>query len=263
MRPLGQQDLFPRGPLRRLVRRVYVFAEIDSTNAFLLKHAHELPDGTVAWTEFQTAGRGRQGRVWQAPRASSVLLSVLLHEPPESGLLRDASQVACIAACEAIERATEVQPAVRWPNDIIVDGRKVGGVLTESRAAANGAIGVNRALVVGIGINCYQQAGHFSDDLRGKATSLEMVSSHPLDRAVLTASLLERLDAWLTSGNDAAWRDEWLRRCGDLGARVQLEHDGRMFCGTVIEITQDGELVVHLDNGTRRHFAAETTSRIE
>src|SRR5262245_2034057 len=156
-RPLCASDFPPPGELRRLGRAVHCFANIDSTNAFLLSHAAELPDGTLAVAEHQTAGRGRLRRVWSAPRGSSVLLSVLLHESADSGLLREASLLACVATCNAVESDAGIIAAVRWPNDVTVAGRKLAGVLAESTPLPDG----RRALVIGIGLNCLQQRGHF------------------------------------------------------------------------------------------------------
>jgi BirA family biotin operon repressor/biotin-[acetyl-CoA-carboxylase] ligase len=264
MRPLGQADLLPNGPLKRLGRSVHTSPEIDSTNAYLLSRVAELPDGAVAWAEFQKAGRGRQGRAWVAPRGSSILLSVLLHEPDNSTLGMHASHIACLAACEAIEQTTDCRPAVRWPNDVVLEGRKVGGVLTESRALPVTANALaRRAVVIGIGINCFQQPGHFPPHLRNLATSLEIASRHPVQRAALAARLLERLDEMIVHADRTDWRAEWLRRCEDLGTRIRVGHDGAIWSGTIVEVAESGDLIVQLDDGARRQFASETTTRLE
>ena len=137
-----------------------MLAEVASTNSFLLEHAATCIDGTLACAEFQTAGRGRHNRVWQAPRGSSILLSILLVEPAESPLIPLAALLAALAAAEAIEAATTCQPALRWPNDIVVGSRKLGGVLAEA-AHREPLPQPTRSLVLGIGLNCYQQRGHF------------------------------------------------------------------------------------------------------
>jgi BirA family biotin operon repressor/biotin-[acetyl-CoA-carboxylase] ligase len=269
-RPLTAADLLPHGPLTRLGRQLFVHDTLGSTNTFLLDNAATAGDGAVAWAEFQTAGRGRLGRQWQAPRGSSVILSVLLIEPVGSALPTRATMLAALAACEAIEAATDCAPAVRWPNDIVLGGHKLGGVLAESRplAAPSGAVvqTAQRAVVIGIGINCLQQPGHFAGELAGKATSLECAVAHAVNRAPVAAGVLARLDHWLAAGaRDAAgWQrisEQWRARCADLGSRVTLEHDGRRFSGTVLEITGDGDLVVELEQGGRRRFASANTTR--
>jgi len=263
-RPLTVEDLLPRGPLGRLGRRVFMHDTVDSTNQFLLERAGELDDGAVACAEFQTAGRGRLGRRWQAPRGSSVLFSVLLHEPANSPLLSAGAMLAALAACEAIEAATDCTPGVRWPNDILRAGRKLGGVLAESCALPGAA---SRALVIGVGLNCLQHRAHFRGELARTATSLECECAHPVSRPAVAAALLERLDHWLARCRQelAAWSDirsAWQRRCEDVGTRVTLEHDGRTYTGTALEIAATGELVVALDDGARRQFDALNTTRL-
>jgi len=259
---LTKDTLFPRGPLGRLGRNVLLFNEIESTNACLLARAAELPDGTVACAEYQTAGRGRLGRSWEAPRGAAVLISVLLKEPADSRLVALATLVGALAACEAIEQATLCRPTVRWPNDIVLSGRKAGGVLVESTPVPPAA---TRALAIGVGINCLQQRGHFAGALAHTATSLEIESPQPVDRGAVARHLLECLDAHLASPateHDArAILAAWKRRCEDLGAHVSLQHDRHTYAGTVLDIDDNGDLLVQLDEGARRYFAAATTTR--
>ena len=262
--PLTAADLLSRGPLRRLGKRVFVHEAVDSTNQFLLARASELDDGAVAYAEFQTAGRGRLGRRWEAPRGSSVLLSLLLREAPDNPLFSLGALLAAVAVCEAIEAATDCAPGVRWPNDIVRGGRKLGGILAESCGLPGTA---DRALVIGVGINCLQQRGHFKGDLAQMATSLECECSHPVNRAAVAAALLARLDDWLARcrSQPTVWgqvRSAWQARCEDVGTRVTLEHDGRTYRGTALEISDAGDLVVALDDGARRQFVAANTTRL-
>jgi len=262
-RPLNAAALRPAAPLRCLRGPVFTLDTVDSTNAFLLARAGELADGSLAVAEYQTAGRGRLGRRWEAPRGAAVLLSVLLHEPADSPLLTLAALLGAVAACEAVAAQTDCHPAVRWPNDIVLAGRKLGGVLAETRTGPEPRA---RALVLGVGLNCWQQHGHFAGALADKATSLETAADTPVDRAALARALVASLDRWLTSVRGTAdgpahLRDAWRAFCADLGTRITLEHDGRTWFGTLVDITDDADLIVQLDEGGRRHFAAATTTR--
>ncbi|MBU0616288.1 MAG: biotin--[acetyl-CoA-carboxylase] ligase, partial [Planctomycetes bacterium] len=244
--PLTVTDLFPAGPLHRLGRRVDLFPELDSTNAYLLRHAADLGDGTVAAAEFQTTGRGRQGRRWLAPRGSSILLSVLLIEPAGSPRFTHAASLAATATAEAVEAGTACRPALRWPNDLVVAGKKLGGVLAESTPLPS-AGQPRRALVIGIGLNCLQQPGHFQPELANNATSLEIECPQPVDRRDLARRLVQRLDARLSdqraTNDDWHWLHEaWAARCDDFGARVTLEENSRRYTGTVLEIADNGDL---------------------
>jgi BirA family biotin operon repressor/biotin-[acetyl-CoA-carboxylase] ligase len=265
--PVTKAVLLPHGPLQRLGRELFIFDDVDSTNAWLLAQAAELPDGTVASAEYQSAGRGRLGRRWEAPRGSSVLLSVLLREPPDSPLTRRVTVLAALAACEAIELVTLCRPEVRWPNDLVIGGRKLGGVLVEATPLPPrlGTPAGTRAVVVGIGVNCLQQRGHFPAELADQATSLELESPQPVDRTAVGRHLLERLDANLVAASQSdAWPGllrAWKARCDEVGGRVELQQDRRSFSGTVLDISEDGHLLVHLDEGGCRYFDASTTTR--
>lgn len=260
-RPLTESDLLPQGPLRRLGRRVFVRDTVDSTNALLLREAPRAGDGALAWAEVQTAGRGRLGRRWEAPRGSSILLSALLLEPPDSPLLAWAALLGAVAACEAVEATTDCTPSVRWPNDIVLEGRKLGGILAESCP-----LGDRSALVIGVGLNCLQQPGHFPPALIHTATSLECATIQPVQRAAVAAALVAHLDAWLLRagrepGRGSDLRAAWRARCADLGTRLTLEQNGRRFTGTLLDISSHADLILQLDQGGRRHFDAATTTR--
>ncbi len=273
-RPLTPADLRPSAEPLRVGRVIRALETIDSTNTFLRQHASELGDGAVAWAEHQAAGRGRQGRRWESPRGAGVLLSVLLREPESSALVGLAAIVGALAACEAVSAASLCRPVVRWPNDLYVNGRKLGGVLAECFAwpdAAGPPGGAMQSatrcvgLVIGVGINCLQQAGHFDPTLRESATSLEIESREPVDRATVARALLERLDAWCAACAASGGRREvlsaWKRHCSELGSRIVLDSAGRTYAGTIIDVTDEGDLLVQLDEGGRAHFAAATTTR--
>ncbi|MBN2447804.1 MAG: biotin--[acetyl-CoA-carboxylase] ligase [Phycisphaerae bacterium] len=264
--PLTHDELLPASPLQRLGSAVHILETIDSTNTHLASRVGELPDGTVAWAEFQTSGRGRHNRKWLAPRGSSIVLSVLLYEPPGSALIAGGTLLAALAVCEAIENATDCHANVRWPNDIVIDGRKLGGVLAESTSVPADTNG-RRAVIIGIGLNCLQHRSHFPPELTESATSLEIESITPIRRARVAAALLRHLDGHVTPSNPspARWRtllSSWKARCDDLGARVELQQDARRVSGTVLDITEEGDLLVQLDEGGRRRFESATTTRL-
>jgi BirA family biotin operon repressor/biotin-[acetyl-CoA-carboxylase] ligase len=260
-RPLTIADFPPPSELVRLGRAIHCFETIDSTNAFLLMHAGGLFDGALAVAEQQSAGRGRLQRTWAAPRGSSVLLSVLLHEATDSSLLRDATLVASLAACRAVEGTTGCRPAVRWPNDLVIGMRKLAGVLAESTPLGGG----RRALVIGIGLNCLQQRGHFDGELAERATSLEIESSVAIDRGVVARELVRQLDRVLTRAADvrgsAELREEWRARCEDRGRSVTLHVGHQTHRGTIVDIDPVGDLIVQLDTGERKAFEAATATR--
>ena len=266
-RPLTTTDLTAAGPLRRLGTHLVCLGDVDSTNTYLRQRADLLPDGAVVSAEWQSAGRGRHGRRWLAPRGSSVMLSILLHESTDSPLLGGATLAASLAVCEALAAATTCTMMLRWPNDLVSNGRKLAGVLAESTPLAGDAPpDRRRALIIGIGVNCLQQAGHFPPELSESATALEIESATPIDRAAIAGALLARLDLRLCEYAESpaarqAIQHAWKARCHDLGARVDLRHDGRRHSGTVLDVSDQGALLVQLDVGGRRWFESATTTR--
>ncbi len=166
---------------QRIGRTVLSLAQTASTNDVCWQHLSQrglAADGTVILTDYQTAGRGRFNRAWLSPRASSVLLSALVVQPPEPLLVERLSLIAGIAACRAGRAASGAEIHLRWPNDLVCRRRKVGGVLVEFRQWQGRQV----AAVIGIGINCLQQAGHFPPEIRQKGISLDMLSSDPISR---------------------------------------------------------------------------------
>ncbi len=265
--PMRQDQLgaaaLTRPTAKRIGRDVRCLEEVDSTNTYLLQRAADWPDGTAVFAEYQTRGRGRFQREWQAPRRASVLMSVLLRATPTSELSGLLSMAAVVATRAAVLQTTGVDARIRWPNDLEVRGRKLAGVLVESCPIPHPA--AHRAYVIGIGLNCWQQPGHFPPAMRAHATSLEIESAVAVDRSAVASALLERLDDLLSgttrSDHDriqAAWRDA----CDDVGRSVTLQADGRTYAGTITEVTAIGDLVVAQDDGSRMRFEAAKTTRI-
>jgi BirA family biotin operon repressor/biotin-[acetyl-CoA-carboxylase] ligase len=196
-----------------------------------------------------------------SPRGASVLCSVLLVYP-EDAARKDAGRltmVAAVAACEAIGKSTEVRPAIKWPNDLRISGKKAGGILIESRALG----GNRRAYVLGFGINCLQHAGHFPLELRNQATSLELAASHPIDRGAVARALLMELDEWL--GRPKATRAEhahaaWLSFAEPIGQRVSLRYQGTEYSGRTVSVDPLGGLTLQLDDGRPMWFDPMLTS---
>jgi len=198
---LAPDIVLPR--LRGRFGRPYRYAvETASTQQLLPLDA---PEGAVAIAEHQTAGRGRLGRSWQAPPRSSVLLSIMLRPITPPAALPELSVVGAEAVADAITTVTGLEPAIKHPNDVLVDGRKVAGVLGEAR---------ERAVILGIGINANIAAAELPTETRLPATSLLAEAGRPVDRAALAVELLVRLEqrylAWL-QGHEASALVDWQR----------------------------------------------------
>jgi BirA family biotin operon repressor/biotin-[acetyl-CoA-carboxylase] ligase len=242
------------------------FDSIDSTNRYLLAEARSgAPEGVVAVAEFQTAGRGRLGRRWEAPAGSNLLLSALLRPELPVGERHLSAAAMALAAADAAERVAGVALGLKWPNDLLgPDGRKVAGILAEADAPGPaGGPGPAPAIVVGIGINVNWPL-HDADlphDLAGPASSLRRESGREVDRAELLAALLEALDPLVDDLATAAGRsrlaEAYRSRCTTIGAAVRVDLAGESFEGRASGLTGEGHLVVETSTGPRTVVAAD------
>jgi len=185
---LAPDDVRPL--LRGRFGRVYHYAESCPSTQRLLEAEDE--EGAVAVAEEQSEGRGRLGRSWHAPAGTSVLVSVLLRPPIDAARLPELSLVAGGAVAEAISDVTGIELTVKFPNDVLVGGRKVAGILAESSEGR---------VVLGIGVNANQSEEQLPADAQMKPTSLRIELGEPVDRARLLGAILARLerayDAWV------------------------------------------------------------------
>jgi BirA family transcriptional regulator, biotin operon repressor / biotin---[acetyl-CoA-carboxylase] ligase len=259
---LKAEELVAAASTRRIGRTIRSLAEAESTNDLCWQHlaaAGRSGDGAVILADYQTAGRGRFARAWLAPRASSVLLSVVIVQAEEPLLIERLSLMAGVAGCAAARRASAAEIQLRWPNDLVCGRKKVGGVLVESRQYQSGEI----AVVIGLGINCLQQAGHFPPEIRHRAASLDMVSAKAISRFALAVGVIQELDRWLSARpmlEAGAVRAAWQDLAEPPGQRVCLIHAGRRLYGTTVELDPTGGLLVQLESGGRRIFDPATTT---
>ncbi len=232
--------------LRGRFGRPYVYSIRCATTQRLLEA--EAPEGAVAVCEEQTAGRGRLGRRWEAPLGTAILCSLLLR--PDDALARpQLSLVAGLAVAEAIEQSTRRRSGIKWPNDVLLEGRKVAGILAETRG---------EAVVVGLGVNVSQRLEDLPPRRCPAATSMLVATGVEHDRAPVLAALLERLERryeeWQGGGlaalhADLAARDE-LR-----GRRVRVDD----LEGVAAGMDADGGLVLETAAGRRVLVAGEVT----
>ncbi len=241
---------------KRIGAEVLVYSRTSSTNDLAAEYAKsKQADGLVVFAEEQTAGRGRGGTKWRSGRAESLLCSVVLID---SALAADLLSLTCaVAVAETIGKPARCDARIKWPNDIILNGGKVAGILLESRTYTHG-----RAYIIGIGINCHQSRDCFAPDLRRTATSIDIEAGTFCDRLSLARRLLTSLEHWIeiAAANSAFVIERWRKLSIQLGQRVTLIYDGREFTGNCIGVDPEKGLILQLDRGGVRMFdAAHTT----
>ena len=230
--------------------------ETDSTNTL----AAALPpgtwrSGTTLFTDYQRAGRGRNGRTWLAPPRSSLLLSVVLSPPP--GIqLSDFVALSALSVADAVAAVTELRPRIKWPNDVHIAGRKLAGILLEHRQSPE-----NQRLIIGMGINANVPVESLRP-LGAAATSLQVETGEEVSRTDLAIALLDSLDMWyrcFTLEPDAVF-GAWRSRLDTLGAELEVHDNAGVWSGRAIELQRDGGLIVERDDRERRIVHAADVS---
>lgn len=260
----ASERLLPEEVARRLGKTELGFTivhrdSIDSTNRLAAELARGgAAEGTVVVAEQQTAGRGRLGRSWSSPAGLNLYGSLVLRPELPPGEVPRLTLVAGIAVADAIAAVRpELAPRIKWPNDVLLGGRKVAGVLTELDAEAERV----RFVVVGIGVNLNAQPDDFPPELADKATSVAIASGERVDRAAFTAALLGSFDAAYARfrrGGFAALRERYDALHCLPGRRVIVE--GRpQRSGVARGVDEEGALLVEVDGRVERVVAGEVT----
>jgi len=247
---LHADDLLSRLDDARVIGRdIRVFESTTSTNDVIEKLAHDgVKEGVVVLAESQTRGRGRLGRQWMSPAGKGLWFSVLLRPdlPPQ------ATTQLTVASATALRRAlaaeTGLRPEIKWPNDILLSGKKVCGILTELSAEVDRV----KYVILGIGVDVNLNTADFPAELRDSATSLKAELGKALSRAELAVEILRQLDAdyaKVIAGGFAAIADEWEEHCTTIGRQVTIRAGDREVRGRAESLGEDGALLVRTEHG--------------
>jgi BirA family biotin operon repressor/biotin-[acetyl-CoA-carboxylase] ligase len=245
-------------------RRMRGYESVDSTNTHAAHWAAEgAPEGSVVVTEYQTAGRGRHGRTWTADAGKNLMFSVVLRPdlPPDRlGLI---TLCGGVAVAETVEGSAPLRATIKWPNDVLLRGRKCCGMLLESSLSGQ-RDGPPEFVILGIGLNVNQD--RFPPEIADQATSIQQAAHRPIERAPLFAELLlhlERRYQSLFEDDGASVRDAYEERLHDKGRPITLRFTGseQTIRGTVRGITSDGALRLGTPTGIETVRAGEVTSR--
>jgi BirA family biotin operon repressor/biotin-[acetyl-CoA-carboxylase] ligase len=226
-----------------------VFEQTTSTNDVVEKLARDgVKEGVVVFAESQTKGRGRLGRVWTSPTRKGLWFSILLRPDLRPQETTQLTVAAATALWRAIHEETSLSPEIKWPNDILIRGKKVVGILTELSAEVDRV----KHVTLGVGVDVNLTAGEFPMELRKIATSLRIESGKPVCRAELATTILRELDrdyARVCNGKFAEVADEWEEHCTTIGQRVVISMGDRRLRGRAESLDDDGALVLRTEHG--------------
>jgi len=247
---LHADDLLARLYKTKIIGRdIRVFEQTTSTNDVIEKLARDgVKEGVVVFAESQTKGRGRLGRKWVSPAYKGLWFSILLRpnlRPQETTQLTVGSAT---ALCRAIRSETGLNPEIKWPNDVLIGGRKVAGILTELSAEPDRI----KHVILGIGVNVNLGATELPVELRKMATSLKIEAGHPFSRADVAVAILQELDKdyeRICSGRFAGVADEWQSWCQTIGRDVTIQIGGRRVQGQAESLGESGELLLRTEHG--------------
>ena len=242
-RLLNEPDLVTKDELESRTHTKYV-----GQTVYYSREVEGAPNGTLTTAETQTAGKGRRGRVWKSPEGTSVSMSILLYpdlEPAKAPML---TIVMGLAVVQGVQRALGVDTKIKWPNDAVLNGKKLCGILTEMSAQ----IDYINYVVIGTGINVNQM--EFPEDIAEIATSLAIETGHPVNRAKVVAAVLEAFEEdyekFLEAGDLSGLKEAYEAVLANKDQPVRVLDPKEPFEGVALGITPTGELRVQKEDGT-------------
>jgi BirA family biotin operon repressor/biotin-[acetyl-CoA-carboxylase] ligase len=242
----------------------YFFPEIDSTNKYAQRLAQEgAPEGTIVLTDYQTEGKGRLSKIWESSKESNILMSFVLRPKLEIERVVKITLATSEILISSLEKylnkfkIDNIKFSVKWPNDVLANGKKIAGVLTESSLREKDIVFV----IVGLGLNVNQDISEFSDDIRGSATSLFAESGQSFDREMLISEIVTEFEKQyfnLERTNYDQVMHNWKNRCDHLGKEIVIETHVATEKGKFLDVTEKGILLSISKEEKEREFIAGT-----
>ncbi|QPJ65561.1 MAG: biotin--[acetyl-CoA-carboxylase] ligase [Candidatus Nitrohelix vancouverensis] len=239
---------------RSLGRKILLKSETESTNVWAKKAFQEAePSGTVFLADSQTQGRGRLGRNWYSKPGCGIYCSILVRPRIAVDAYPQLTLAAGVAVAESLRATAKVDATLKWPNDVLLNQKKVSGILCEFAQTQSG----DRAAIIGIGINVNHERENFSGELERIATSLKAETQQIHDRNVILAAMIQSLESkldLLENNSEKILFEEWTQLCGMIGKTVSLMTGKVPVEGTAIGLDEQGKLLLDTTNGQRRAF---------
>lgn len=252
-------DVYDRGSILSMLntkilgRNLYFYDTIDSTNNELKRMAADgACEGTVVVALCQTEGRGRRGRQWQSDAGLGIYMSVLLRPELSPAAVQSVTLLASSAVCKALAKYVPDGLGIKWPNDVLINNRKVCGILTEMTSEPDKV----QAIILGIGLNVWNRKEDFRGDLAETATSLFLNSGEGLSRSLLVAEILHELEDlylnFIEKGNTAKFMDIWRYFSVTIGRDIIVFQGDKKWQAKALDVLDDGRLLVETPDGKRQ-----------
>lgn len=232
-------------------KEIHYFPELKSTNIMAKEKAlhieERIAEGTLIITERQTAGKGRLGRKWFSP-AGGIWLSIILYPQLSPSYISRITLMTAVAAVKAIDIYTQIKPQIKWPNDILINEKKVCGILTEMSAELD----IINWVVVGIGINVNIDHQRFPEDIQANTISLKEVSGKEILRVKLAQTFLQEFEKYYESLKRREFSSilkEWKLYSHTLGKKIRVDMGERIITGEAIDINEEGALILKKEDG--------------
>ncbi len=259
----GYNQTKPMGELTVFGRRIYYFRTTTSTQDEARRLAEGgAPEGTIVLAEEQTAGRGRLGRTWISPPGSSILMSIIFRPPLLPHQAHRLTMVTSLSIAEAIENLTPLKVAIKWPNDILLAGKKAGGILTEIQTSADRIL----YAIVGVGLNVNVKISESPlSTLAPYATSLSDELGYEFPRFILLQEIISCLEGnYQELKKGADFRAKWQARLHPLGREVTVITPTETIEGVAIGVNEDGALLLATHEGeVKTIWAGDVTLKKE
>lgn len=242
-----------------IARKIYYFNTLDSTNKKAKEIAQDEEEGTVIIAEEQTQGKGRMGRSWISPKGKGIWMTMILKPNLEPMKVPKMTLIAAAAVHKALNKLG-IKSQIKWPNDILVDGKKVCGILTEM----SGELNMVNYVIMGIGINVNLDEEDIPDELKDIAGSLKLTTGKKINRKELAANILNEFEKLYLSFKEEDNIEEVLKICKEnsilLGEEVRIIRGNNIRIGKAIDINDNGELVVKFDGDLVENIMAGEVS---
>lgn len=241
-------------------KNIYHYDQVSSTNLVArLMAACGAGEETMVMSESQTKGKGRRSRYWECPPGRGILMSVILRPQIAIREIPQLTLLAGVAVAESLQRTSGCAAGIKWPNDIIIDGKKVCGILAESMVSKR----YGQAVIIGVGINVNQEQHELPPDCRETSTSLKLKTGHNLPRLQILKEFINSWDehyrCFLNSGPRYV-KEKWLAYNHTLGRSVTVHRGSDSISGQAVDLSDNGGLLVQLKDGEIKEFLADDVS---